>query len=114
MNNVQLIGRLTDDPEAKVTGGGTKITSFRLAVNAARKDGHPLYIKVIAFGKTGENVAAYVPKGREVAVSGSLDLNEWTGDDGQKHSYVQVVANQVDFLRAAAEHGSGPAGASDE
>ena len=114
MNSCQLIGRLTEAPEVKATAGGTKITSFRLTVNAARREGHPLYIKVIAFGKTGENVAAYVPKGREVAVSGSLDLNEWTTEDGQKHSYVQVVANQIDFLRAAADHGSGPAGASEE
>jgi len=114
MNSVQLIGRLTDDPEVNTTGGGTKITSFRLAVNSTRKDGHPLFIKVIAFGKTGDNLTAYVPKGREVAVTGSLDLNEWTTDGGEKRSYIQVVATQVDFLRQAGEQASGPAGATED
>ncbi len=33
MNSVQLIGRLTRDPDADQTAGGTAVTTFRLAID---------------------------------------------------------------------------------
>ncbi len=39
MNTVNLIGRLTADPELRHTAGGTPVCTLRLAVNRPRKDG---------------------------------------------------------------------------
>jgi len=39
LNRVQLIGRLGKDPETRFTPTGKKVTSFRMAVDEAWKDG---------------------------------------------------------------------------
>jgi single-strand DNA-binding protein len=113
MNSINVVGRLTRDPELRTTEGGTEIAGMRLAVPRRLKGGDqqpPVYVDVTAFGKLAETCAEYLGKGRRVAVSGRLEYSEWTDDDDAKHSKHEVVADQVDFLDApangqpAAEH----------
>ena len=100
MNNINLVGRTTNEPEKRFTTSGTGITSFRLAVNGARKEDDTLFIDVIAFGKLGDAICDHVQKGRELAVNGRLSLRQWE-HEGQRHSRYEVVATAVDFLRSA-------------
>ena len=111
MNSIQLIGRLTADPELRFTNGGTATCTIRLAVPRRKKDGvepAPVYVDVVTFGPQAEAVANYMAKGRRVAVVGRLSHQEWTDDDGDKHSRLQVLANSVDFLDRPAK-GNGDA-----
>jgi single-strand DNA-binding protein len=52
----------------------------------------------------------YSSKGRHFAVSGRLELDEWSADDGSKRSLLYVLAQSVEFLgtkpkRTAARRG---------
>jgi single-strand DNA-binding protein len=101
MNTIQLIGRLTRDPELRHTPNGNEVTTLRLAVPRRRKDGEDqgaVYVDVVTFNKQAEAVAGHLSKGRRVAVTGRLEYREWQGQDGSPHSKHEVIADQVEFL----------------
>ena len=98
MNNVNLIGRLTRDPEMLYTQQGLGITEFGLAVDRRTKDDDADFFDVVSFGKLAESVGNNLGKGRLVGVSGRLQQDRWTNSEGQNRSKVKVIASQVDFL----------------
>ena|SRR5689334_13478858 len=101
MNSINLVGRLTRDPELRETKGDTKVAGMRLAIPRRPKNGDaqaPVYVDVTAFGKLADNCSEYLAKGRRISVSGRLEYSEWTDSDGGKHSKHEVIADQVDFL----------------
>ena len=102
MNSVNLLGRLTHDPERRTTDGGTPVAGFRLAVPRPKdRNGDerpPVYVDVSAFGPLAEVCGQYLTKGRQVSVSGRLDHQEWTAQDGSRRQRNLVVADSVDFL----------------
>ena len=110
MNTVNLIGRLTADPELRFTSGGTPVCTLRLAVNRPRKDGQDqgaVFVDVVSFSRQAEAVAEHLAKGRQVAVTGRLEYRQWEANDGSPHSKHEVIANQVEFLAKPAANGNG-------
>ena len=102
MNSINLTGRLTADPETRSTHSATAVTQFRLAVQRRRsregEDRGAVYVDVVCFGGLAESVAEYLVKGRQVAVSGRLELDEWETEGGERRSRHKVVADEVEFL----------------
>jgi single-strand DNA-binding protein len=90
------IGRLTANP---TTHAGEKHETciFRLAVPRPGSDGAD-FVDIVCFDKLAATCAAWLTKGREVAMVGKLRLSEWTGRDGECRSKLQVVADTVQFL----------------
>ena len=100
MNQIQLIGRLTRDPELDTTAGGKPVCDMRLAVSRRDRDADPVYVDLVAYDGLAETCAAHLEKGRQLAVTGRLDYQEWEARDGSgKRSKHQVVASEVDFLQ---------------
>lgn len=116
-NKVILIGNLTKDPELRYTPQGTAIANMRLAVTSKYRSGEEmkeetLFIDVVVWGKQGETASQYLSKGRSVLVEGRLQERSWE-KDGQKHSKMEVVAQNVRFLGKKDEgSGSGSSGRS--
>ena len=102
LNNVVLIGNLTRDPELRYTPGGLPVATLRLAVNRnfTNQQGEigTDYFNVVVWRNQAEKCAEYLSKGRQVAVTGRLQSRSWEGNDGQKRSTVEVVADRVVFL----------------
>jgi single-strand DNA-binding protein len=102
MNQVILIGRLTRDPELRfIPNSGTAVARFSLAVNREfKREGQPEadFFNIVVWGKSAENCANYLRKGRLVAVNGNLRNNNYEDKNGVKHYNVEVVANRVEFL----------------
>ncbi len=105
MNSVHLIGRLTTDPTSRsitTEAGERTVTKLALAVPAERgRDGEPCYVDVEVWGTPADACARYLAKGRQVAVTGRLDLNRWTAEDGTTRRVHRVVATAVEFLDRA-------------
>jgi single-strand DNA-binding protein len=103
MNQVSLIGRLATDPESRA-GQQHEAASFRLAVPRRRHsdgtDAGAVFIEVVTFDGLAKTVAEYLTKGRQVAINGRLEQNEWTAEDGSKRSRIQIIADEVSFLDA--------------
>lgn len=123
LNKVFLIGNLTRDPELRYTANGSAVCQFTLAVNRRYKgrDGDfkedTCFIRIKVWGKTGENCANYLQKGRSVHVEGRIESRSWEAEDGSKRSAMEVVAENVQFLGAPTGarqrdhdqgHGGGP------
>ena len=109
--HVIIRGRLTRDPETRFLPSGVALISFSIAVNRRYKVNNEAkeevsFFDISVFGKTGENCAEYLSKGRPVLVEGRLRQRSWE-TDGVKRSKIEVVANTVQFL-------GGPRGASAE
>jgi single-strand DNA-binding protein len=102
MNKVVLIGRLTADPDLRVTPNGTSVASFRLAVDRrVKQEGQPDadFIPVVVWGKLAENVVAkYCGKGRQIAVSGRLQTRTWIGKNEEKRYTTEVIAEELQLL----------------
>ena len=81
LNKVFLLGNLTRDPELRHTAQGTSVANFSIAVNRTYKgnDGdfkkETSYFNIIVWGKTGENCAKFLTKGRPVLVEGLFNLS---------------------------------------
>lgn len=106
MNKVILMGRLTRDPEARVTQSNTAVCSFSLAVNRRfKQEGQPDadFINVVAWAKTAEFVSKYFAKGQQVGVIGRLNTRDYTDKDGKKVFVTEVVAEEVYFADSKKE-----------
>ena len=105
MNSINLIGRLTRDPELR--GGDTKkVCKLRLAIPRRRKTGEDqgaVFVDVTAFDRQAELCAEYLAKGRQVAVSGRLEYGEYTDAENNPRSRHEVIADNVQFLGAPQE-----------
>ncbi len=108
-NRVILIGRLTRDPELRYTSGGLAIAKFSIAVDRRFKNqqGERVtdFFDCSAFRQKAEFVTNYVTKGRLVAIDGSIEINEATGQDGQKRRYINVICDNVETLDAQRDSG---------
>lgn len=102
MNKVVLIGRLTKDPELKFTPGtGAAVTTFTLAVDRRfKKDGQQSadFIPVVVWGKSAENTANYMSKGKLMSVAGRIETRSYEVKDGGRRYVTEVVADEVSFL----------------
>ena len=105
LNNVIEIGRLTRDISERdfgYTTGGTARLNLSIAVNRSEKrngawQDKVSYFDVTVWGKTAENIKAYLHKGKQIAVDGYLDQQRWE-KDGVKYSKVVIIADSVQLL----------------
>lgn len=108
MNKVLLIGRLTRDPELNYAAGtGTAVCKFNLAVARPFKKDETDFINCIAFGKTGETIAQYITKGRQLAVTGSIRTGSYDAKDGTKRYTTDVVVDSFEFIGSSKNDNQG-------
>ena len=98
MNSVNLVGRLTADPELRRTGDGTAVCSYSLAVKRPMVKDTTDFPEIVSWRQSAEYLAQYAYKGDIVAVSGTLQSREWTDKDGKKRKNWEVVTTSVELL----------------
>ncbi len=107
MNKAILIGRLTRDPELKVTSAGVASTNFSVAVprpftnQSGTREAD--FINCVAWRRQAENIAKYCFKGSQVAVEGRINTRNYDAEDGTKRYVTEVVADNVTFLGSKSE-----------
>jgi single-strand DNA-binding protein len=113
VNKVILVGNLGADPEVRQTNSGMQVANLRIATSERAKgqDGewsdHTEWHRVVCFGKTAENVARFLKKGRQVYVEGKLRTTKFQKDGVDKWS-TEIIAFNVSFLAGGRE--DAPAG----
>jgi len=108
VNQIVLLGRLTKDPESRNLPQSGSVCELRVAVND-RSDRDRLFIDVAAFGKQAEAFRGILKKGRDVAVTGRLVLDQWEAPGGAQRSRYQVIGS-VTFGNDRSENGARPDG----
>jgi len=113
LNKVFLVGNLTKDPEIRFVPSGQAVANLRVATNRKYKAGNGelkeevTYVGIEVWGKSAEACGEYLKKGSPLLVEGRLKLKEWTAQDGQKRSMLEVVAERVQFLSGGPRRGEG-------
>lgn len=107
LNHIDIMGRLTRDPELRHTQDGTPVCSFSIACEQDRagKDGTKStdFIDIVCWSKGAEFASKYFSKGQLVAVSGRLQLRDWNDKEGNKRRTAEVVATSCYFAESKRE-----------
>lgn len=96
MNNINLIGRLTADPEIRYSKDGkTCYCNILVAIN--RNKDNTDFINCTAFNKVAETITKYAQKGNLLGLAGSLYQGSYMKDN-KKYIYHYVNINRIDLL----------------
>ena len=104
LNKVMIIGRLGRDPEMRYTPSGRPVTTFTVATSRTwnTSDGERRveteWFNIVAWGNLAEICKQYLNKGQQVYVEGRLQSRNWDDAEGNKHTSVEIVANEMIML----------------
>ena len=117
MNKVQLMGRLTRDPEVRYSQGErpVAVARYTLAVNRTfKRAGEPDadFINCVTFGRSAEFAEKYFHKGIKIAVTGRIQTGSYTNKDGQRVYTTDVIVEEQEFAesKSASASNAGAAG----
>ena len=119
LNKVVLAGRITADPELKLTPGNVSVVSGSIAINRPARvvDNQRVaevdYINFVAWRKTAEFIAKYFKKGSAICVTGSMQSRTWIDNTGVKRYATEVVVAEAMFVDSLSNNkaADGPEGA---
>ena len=104
MNKVELIGRLTKEPELKFTANQTAFCNFTIAVDRRFKDANGQrqadFINCVAWRQTAQFIAKYFHKGNKIALSGSIQTRSFDDQNGQKRFVTEVIIDEAEFVES--------------
>lgn len=110
LNYIVIQGRLTRDPELKITDSGISVCKWTLAVDRDYRNGDQKeadFFDCVAFRGTADFAHKYFEKGRAMVVSGQMYSHKWTDKNGSKRTGWEVQAQNVYF--ADSKNASAPA-----
>ncbi|MGE4320600.1 MAG: single-stranded DNA-binding protein [Acholeplasmataceae bacterium] len=113
INRVILVGRITKDPELKVTQSNISFVNFTLAVNRQftdqSGDRQADFIQCIVWRKQADNLAQYIKKGALLGVEGRIQTRTYEAETGTRY-ITEVVCDTVQFLENKTDNNSGYSG----
>ena len=104
LNKVMIIGRVGRDPEMRYTPSGRPVTTFSIATNRTwnTADGgrrtETEWFNVVAWSNLAEICKQYLAKDRLIYVEGRLQTRHWEDPEGNKHTAIEIVANEMIML----------------
>lgn len=104
MNKWIGIGRLTKDPEIKLTANQTQFCQFTVAVDRKFKDANGQrqadFISCLAWKNTAVFIQKYFKKGNRIGLVGSIQTRNYEDQNGQKHFITEVVIDEAEFVES--------------
>lgn len=117
MNKVELIGRLTKDPEIRNTSNQVPFCNFSLAVDRSFKDANGQrqtdFINCVAWRQTATFIQKYFRKGNRLGVIGSIQTRNYEDENG-KHYITEVIVDEAEFVESPNTQATAPAPAPQE
>lgn len=104
MNKVELVGRLTKDPEIRLTANQTQFCQFTVAVDRKFKDANGQrqadFISCLAWKNTAVFIQKYFHKGNKIGVVGCIQTRSYDDQNGQKKFVTEVIVDEVEFVES--------------
>lgn len=112
MNKCELVGRLTKDPELKLTSNQTAYCNFTIAVDRRFKDSNGQrqadFINCVAWKQTATFVQKYFHKGNRIGIVGAIQTRQYEGNDGAKHFVTEVIVDEAEFVESQTQTAPAP------
>lgn len=104
MNVVVIMGRLTADPELRRTASQVAVSAFTVAVDRRfvpkGEERQTDFIDCVAWRQTAEFLCRHFHKGQRIAVTGELQMRQFTDKNGNKRTVYEVIADNVEFCES--------------
>ncbi len=98
-NRVILVGNMVSDPELKVTPSGVNVTRFSIAVaRRFSKEQEVDFFTIVAWRQLSAFICRFFKKGMPILISGTLQNNNWTDNQGTKHFTCEILADEATFV----------------
>lgn len=99
MNVLTFTASLGKDAEMRYTPKGDAVTSFSAAMNSGYGDKKvTTWVNCTLWGKQAEALAPYLKKGTQAAISGEVELREWTGKDGSTGKSLELRVSSLTLI----------------
>jgi single-strand DNA-binding protein len=100
LNSFLVTGRVTREPDYKVTNNGKQLLRFTVAINYYTRQGsdyqnRPTFLPITVWGDYAERLAAKLYKGMQVTVNGVFNTSKYTGKDGKPKVMYNFVGKNV-------------------
>lgn len=96
MNQIIIKGRLTANPELKVTTSGVNVCNFTVATPRKYNKEEADFLYCEAWRATAEFVNKFFKKGQEILLNGELHIEKYE-KDGKQQSFTKIVVDNVEF-----------------
>ncbi len=107
INFIMVSGRLTRDPDIRMTQKGSTVCSFSIANNRSYLDpstnewkDEVAYISITAFAGLADRLKEKIKKGTPIIAEGRLVMSEFTDKNGQQRRELRINANRVQVIPA--------------
>lgn len=107
INQMTLVGTVTQQPETRFAASGTAVTNISVVTNYKPKGGEEQaeYHRVVTFGRTAEVAGEYLKVGSKVGIVGRLQTRSWE-KDGVKRFSTEIVCDNLQLLDSKRDSGS--------
>ncbi len=112
LNQAQIIGNLTKEPDVRQTPNGSTVATFTVATNYTWKDSNGQkqekaeFHNVVAWGKLAEICQNYLNKGQKVYIQGRLQTRDWEAEDGSRRYKTEIIADNMIMLSSSSQSSS--------
>lgn len=105
---------LTRDPEMRMFQNGGKVANIGLVDDGHPKkdqasgkwESEPIFVEATAFDSKGESkwgklasfAEEHLRKGSKVRIEGTLKLESWTAQTGEKRSKLKILLSKINFI----------------
>lgn len=105
LNQVVLVGRLTENPVVEETSNGKKYTAINVAVQRNFKNNDGIYetdfIRCVLWNGMASNTKEYCKTGDIVGIKGRLQNRTYETEDKQVKYITEVIAERITFLASS-------------
>ena len=105
LNQVELIGNITNDITVRYTPNGKGVCNFGLATNRRYRNGQGeewkeevTFHNIVVWGSEAEGLSKRAHKGTRIYIQGRLQTRTWDDKDGKKNYKTEVVAEKTILL----------------
>lgn len=103
INEVTLMGNVTNDPDLRFTPSGSAVLSFGMATNRSYKQGDEWkeevsFHNIVIWGDRAQKLAERIQKGTRLITKGRLQTRSWDGTDGKKNYKTEIIADSVSLI----------------
>ena len=117
MNNVQLVGRITQDLNLQYTQNNVAYLNFTVACDRRFKNQNGErqadFISCKAFKQSAEFIAKYFGKGKKIAIVGTIQTGKYD-KNGTTVYTTDVIVDQAEFVEKMEQTAQAPAPAAPE
>lgn len=102
INTAAITGRLTKDPELRVTASGKQVCSFTVACNRKKKKGEDEaqadFISCVTWDQSADYLSKYGHKGDRVQLDGRIQTRHYEDKDGKTVWVTEIQTNNVSLI----------------